>query len=131
MKKVSVVAAVIFDKDNVLCVQRGKGKFDYISFKYEFPGGKIEVGEDDEAALKREIAEELKMEIEINKKFILVNHKYPDFELQMQSYICRVSNRDLTLTEHVDYKWLKIQDLGQLDWAEADIPIVNGLMLEV
>ena len=92
MKKVEVVAAVIFYNNKILCVQRGDNKYNYIAFKYEFPGGKVESGETNEKAIKREIQEELNLEISIDSKFITVNHQYPDFTLVMHSFICSCDN---------------------------------------
>ncbi|RTY96034.1 (deoxy)nucleoside triphosphate pyrophosphohydrolase [Flavobacterium sp. GT3R68] len=128
MKSIEVVAAIIIYNDKILCVQRGTNKLDYISHKYEFPGGKMEIGETREEAIKREIFEELKMEIKVKEDFITVNHHYPDFILTMHSFICLCDNPDLTLTEHVDFKWLNKDELMNLDWAAADIPIVKKLM---
>lgn len=128
MKKVKVVAAIIIQNSEILCVQRPKNKYSYISEKFEFPGGKIEEGETEVEALKREIIEELSLSIEIEKKYLVVNHHYPDFILEMHSYICNCSKRDLILHEHIAEKWLAISKLETLDWAAADIPIVNKLM---
>ena len=129
MKKIFVVAAIIFNQDKILCVQRGFSKYNYISEKYEFPGGKIEVGESDEDALKREISEELSMDIEIRKFFMKVNHQYPDFHLNMKAYECTCKNNTVILSEHLDYKWLKINELLKLDWAKADLPIIEKLKI--
>ncbi|WP_236622738.1 NUDIX domain-containing protein [Methanococcoides methylutens] len=74
MKHYEVVAAIIMDDDRVLCVQRDHGKYDYISLKYEFPGGKIEPDETKEQALERELLEELDLNIEIEREFLTVNH---------------------------------------------------------
>ncbi len=128
MKTVEVVAAVITINNKFLCVQRGESKFDYISKKFEFPGGKIEKGESKIAALKREILEELNIDIEIISEFITVNHIYPDFGLIMHSYICGVKTMKVELNEHLDYKWLNLDELPFLDWAEADVPIVTELL---
>lgn len=128
MKQVEVVAAIIQHNDKILCVQRGENKLSYISKKYEFPGGKIEQGESKEETIIREIKEELNMEISVIKEFITVNHEYPDFHLTMHSYICSCENTSVTLTEHIDYKWLSTSEMAQLDWAAADIPIVNKLV---
>jgi len=125
MKKIEVVAAVIFCEDQVLCVQRPKNKFPYISEKYEFPGGKIEEGETKEEALHRELLEELNFSTKIKNYFLTVVHQYPDFELIMHSFICEVDSKELTLHEHIDQKWLKINELTALDWAAADIPIIE------
>jgi 8-oxo-dGTP diphosphatase len=96
----------------------------------EFPGGKIEVGETREETIKREILEELKLNIKVEEEFITVSHQYPDFHLTMHSFICSTENKELTLTEHIDYKWLNKNELNQLDWAAADIPIMMKLMNE-
>ncbi len=128
MKKIEVVAAVIHHNEKILCVQRGDNKYNYIAFKYEFPGGKIEEGETNEEAIKREILEELNLNITIDSNFITVNHEYPDFTLIMHSYICSCSVPELQLSEHIDYKWLDKTELKPLDWAAADIPIVDKLI---
>jgi 8-oxo-dGTP diphosphatase len=128
MKKIKVVAAVIFWNDLVLCVQRPKNKLFYISEKFEFPGGKIEEGETKEEALKRELLEELNLTVEIKSFFMTVEHEYPDFEITMHSFICEVDSGELILNEHIDKKWLKINELNSLDWAKADIPIVEKLI---
>ena len=128
MKKVEVVAGVIFCADEILCVQRPQNKLHYISEKFEFPGGKVEEGETQEEALHRELSEELNLSIKIKSFFLTVVHPYPDFELTMHSFICEVDSKELTLNEHIDQKWLKINELNQLDWAAADIPIVDKLV---
>lgn len=128
MKIIEVVAAIITKNDKILCVQRNTNKHEYISLKYEFPGGKMEVGETKENALKREIKEELKMNIDIKSEFLTVNHEYPDFKLIMHSFLCTTEDKNFTLTEHVAFKWLTKEKLSELDWAAADLPIVKKLM---
>ena len=129
MKKVEVVAAVILHEGKYLCVQRGESKLEYISKKWEFPGGKIEPGETKEETIKREILEELNMAIEPIEEFLTVIHEYPDFHLTMHSFICHCNSPELQLSEHTDYKWLSIHEMDNLDWAAADIPIVEKLKL--
>ena len=127
--KIEVVAAIISNNsDEILCMQRGKNKHSYISKKYEFPGGKIEPGETNEYALIREINEEINIDIEISNFFLKVEHQYPDFFLIMDSYKCNSNSLEITLNEHIEYKWLPIKDLIGLDWAAADIPIVKKLI---
>ena len=129
MKKIEVVAAIIIYENKILCVQRNHNKYDYISFKYEFPGGKIEEGESKEQALKREIVEELNMDIDIRDSFLTVYHKYHDFHLTMHSFICSCKEPTMILREHVDFKWLTIDKLQTLNWAAADVPIVEKLVI--
>ncbi len=129
MKKHYVVAAAIITHgDKILCVQRNKSKFDYISYKYEFPGGKLEEGESGEEAIVREIQEELNMAITVDQMFLTVEHEYPDFSLTMHSFLCKAGSCQLELKEHIDSKWLAINELEGLDWAAADIPIVDKLI---
>ncbi|MBA2656940.1 MAG: (deoxy)nucleoside triphosphate pyrophosphohydrolase [Tatlockia sp.] len=128
MKQVEVVAAIIIYESRILCVQRSENKLQYISKKYEFPGGKMEAGETKEVTVKREIKEELKMEIGIDREFLTITHQYPDFILTMHSFLCTCMDSSLTLTEHIDFKWLDKNELAGLDWAAADIPIVEKLM---
>ena len=129
MKKYyTVSAAIIVENKKILCVQRNKGKYDYISYKYEFPGGKLEVGENEEDALKREISEELNLEIDVAEKFLVVTHEYLDFNLTMHSYLCKANTEKLVLKEHIDAKWLHKNELIELDWAAADLPIVSKLI---
>lgn len=126
-KKIEVVAAIIYFNNKILCVQRDVNKYDYISEKYEFPGGKIESEETHEEALKREIVEELDMKVDIKKHYLTVKHSYPDFHLTMHSYICHCNSEVLKLREHISYKWLNPQKIDTLDWAAADIPIMEKL----
>ena len=128
MKKVEVVAGVILFQDEILCVQRAKSKLKYISEKFEFPGGKIEVGESKKAALRRELIEELDIEPIIEELFLTITHQYPDFELTMHSFLCKLDTQEITLNEHISSQWLKKNNLLKLDWAAADIPIVTKLM---
>lgn len=128
MKKVEVVAAILIYNDEILCAQRAENKLDYISKKFEFPGGKIEPGESKRDALKRELEEELSISPKINELYITVKHQYPDFELTMHTFLCDVETKEISLNEHISSKWLKRNQLLSLDWAAADIPIVNKLL---
>lgn len=127
MKKVEVVAGILMFENEILCVQRAENKLKYISKKFEFPGGKIESGETKEEALTRELQEELNINAKINELYLTVIHQYPDFELTMHSYICTVKIKEITLNEHISFQWLKKDELLNLDWAAADIPIVEKL----
>jgi 8-oxo-dGTP diphosphatase len=129
MKHIEVVAAIIVNDNKILCVQRDENKLPYISKKYEFPGGKMEEGEKREETITREILEELKMNITVEEDFLTVTHEYPDFIITMHSFICKCKDSTVTLTEHIDFKWLEKSELESLDWAAADIPIVQKLKI--
>ena len=123
-----VVAAAIFRENRVLCVQRSKHTKEYKSLKWEFPGGKVEVGESREEALVREIREELSVDIEVSEFLMTIEHTYPDFHLTMHVFKCVLDQGEITLNEHVALKWLSVDELDQLDWAAADVPVVKSLM---
>lgn len=129
MKHYEVVAAVIEYEDKILCMQRGKAKYDYTSYKFEFPGGKVEAGEENNVALEREIREEMDLKVSISEKdyLLTVDHTYLDFAITMHAYLCKVDTPDFVMKEHVGFKWLSPNELDTLDWAEADKPIVEWL----
>lgn len=133
MKEIEVVAAVIIYKNQILCMQRDIAKYDYISYKYEFPGGKIETGETKAQALQRELREEMALEVDIKDEdyYMTVEYTYPDFKIMMHSFICRVTNKTFNRKEHIDHKWLTKSKLMTLDWAAADIPIVKQLQEDI
>lgn len=124
MKSVEVVAAIIIKDEKILAVQKGKAKYDYVSYKWEFPGGKVEAGETLEQAIAREILEELHIRIIPKELIITVEHTYPDFHLIMHCFICQYDRGDIQLTEHIRLEWLDKSKLKALDWAEADKPVV-------
>ena len=131
VKQLEVVAGIIICNGEILCVQRGEAKYDYVSYKFEFPGGKIEQGETPVFALKRELQEELELVLDVREQdlFMEIRHRYPDFSIHMYSYICCVSNKKFKLKEHKSYQWLNIRELETLEWLPADVAIVEKLML--
>ena len=127
MKNVEIVAGVIKHASRILCVRRGYSDLSYISFKWEFPGGKIEPKESPSDALMREIREELCMEVVVGEKITTIHHKYPDYSLTMHAYFCFSETNAVTMTEHTDYEWCIPAMLDKFDWLEADIPLVEEL----
>lgn len=129
MKHIEVVGGILIYNGKILCMKRNAGKYEYLSYKYEFPGGKVEPGETNPEALMRELKEELDIEIHIsnNQYFSTVNYQYPDFEVTMHCYLCPVSSDQFVRKEHAEHQWLSVENLSTLDWAPADIPIVHKL----
>lgn len=129
MKSLEVVAAVIQHQDKILCALKGEHKYPYLSNKYEFPGGKVELGETLEQALIREIKEELNLDIEVTEYLLTVEHDYPHFNIELATFMCATKTiEELALSEHQDVQWCTIDELEQLDWAAADISIVKYLL---
>ena len=128
MKHVEVVCALIQnDAGKFFCCQRGPGRA--LANKWEFPGGKIEQNETKEEALIREIKEELKSDIEVIGYVGVSNHKYTDlekpFSITMYAYMCKLVNGNLELTEHIDSCWASVVDMKFMDFAAADIPLID------
>ena len=130
MKTIEVAGAILVNNGEILCAQRNKGKFDYVSYKYEFPGGKIEQGETPAEALHRELIEEMEVDIPAvaMKNFYTVEHTYPDFAIKMHCFICNMEDRHIVLKEHIDAVWKGLNELDKLDWAAADRPVVEALI---
>ena len=122
---IEVVAAII-EKDGLyFCAQRAdKGE---LAKKWEFPGGKIELGETHEEALIREIKEELSAEIIVEDFISTVEHEYNSFYLIMHCYNCRVVKGELIISEHLASKWASLDEMLKMDFAQADIPIITKL----
>lgn len=124
-KHIEVVAAIICDGNRIFATQRGYGEWkDW----WEFPGGKMEPGETPEAALQREIREELATEISVESLLTTVDYDYPDFHLTMHCYFCKVKNGSLTLLEHEAAKWLTRDKLGCVKWLPADEEVVEKII---
>lgn len=128
MKEIFVSAGIIQKDGKILCMQRSEGKHEYVSFKWEFPGGKIESGETPEEALIRELKEELDMDVQIQGHFVDIRHQYPDLIVNMSCFLCTTNDRKFKLNVHKNFKWLEVSKLHTLDWAGADIPVMNKLV---
>lgn len=128
MKTIHVVAAVICDGNRVFATQRGYGPYkDW----WEFPGGKIEPGESPEAALKREIQEELDTKISVEERIDTVEYDYPEFHLSMECYWAKVVEGELILKEHEAAKWLSAEDIDSVNWLPADKGILETIKLRL
>jgi 8-oxo-dGTP diphosphatase len=125
MKQIEVVAAIIHDRQGrVFATQRGYG--DWKDW-WEFPGGKIEAGETQEEALRREIWEELETRIVVERLVETVEWDYPQFHLTMHCYLCRVESGHLELKEHEAARWLHRDELESVKWLPADWGLIRNL----
>lgn len=125
MKQIEVVAAIIHDRQGrVFATQRGYGEWkDW----WEFPGGKMEAGETQEEALRREIWEELETCIVVERLVETVEWDYPQFHLTMHCYLCRVESGHLELKEHEAARWLHRDELESVRWLPADWGLIRNL----
>lgn len=124
MKTLRVVAAVIHAEGKVFATQRGYGEY---KDGWEFPGGKIEVGETPEDAVRREIREELDTDISVEELIDTIEYDYPNFHLSMDCFWCEIVYGDLNLKEHEAARWLDKESLYSVDWLPADISIIEKI----
>ena len=121
MKHIEVVAAIIHQDNQIFATQRGYGDF---KDGWEFPGGKVEPGETPEAALVREIREELAVEISVGELLTTVEYDYPNFHLTMHCYLCQLTGGELRLLEHEAARWLGKGELYSVEWLPADVGVI-------
>jgi 8-oxo-dGTP diphosphatase len=122
-----VTCAIIERNNKVLVAQRS----DIMSLplKWEFPGGKIEENEIAENCLLREIAEELSIQIEIIQRLSDSVYAYSESKIiKLIPFVCKLIGGELILKEHAQYLWLDKSELTSLDWADADIPVLNNYL---
>src|SRR5690554_748785 len=120
-----VTCAIIQKENKILICQRSKEM--KLPLKWEFPGGKIEKDESKKECLKREIEEELGLDIEVLDPLERVVYHYPDFSISLYPFLCRIVSGKLKVAEHAQVKWASLNELDIYDWAEADLPILTDL----
>nr|WP_204398850.1 (deoxy)nucleoside triphosphate pyrophosphohydrolase [Arcanobacterium pluranimalium]MBM7825021.1 8-oxo-dGTP diphosphatase [Arcanobacterium pluranimalium] len=126
MKKlIHVVGAVCVRDGSILAAQRGEGRS--LAGFWEFPGGKIEDGESPQQALARELREELLTEVDVGAFVARSEHEYEFGTVRLDAYFCTVVGSSPQLTEHQAMRWLSADELFDVQWAPADIPIIEEL----
>ena len=124
MQTITVVAAIIKKNNKVFITQRGYGEF---KGKWEFPGGKVEVGETPEDAVVREIKEELKSEVKVERYYDEINDVRGDTCFNVKFFICSLVSGELELTEHLASKWVEPKEINEKDFMEADKSVLDNL----
>ena len=125
-KHIRVAAALLFRDGKIFATKRGESPYAYVAHKYEFPGGKIEVGESGENAVKRELKEELDMDVKVGGLYAKHTFEYPDFIITLSLYECEMTS-SFVLKEHESYAWIAPKALREEEWAPADADILASL----
>lgn len=124
------VTCAIIERDGlVLAAQRSATMT--LPLKWEFPGGKIDPGESAEECLLREIVEELGIQVGIEKNLPATTHNYPAFSVTLYPFVCSIETGEIVLHEHAAISWLPPTELHTLDWAEADLPVIQSYLSEL
>jgi 8-oxo-dGTP diphosphatase len=126
MKTIPVTCAIINFDDKILAVQRSETM--KLPLKWEFAGGKIESGESEIDCINREIFEVLNIKIEIKQRLTPVIHQYPNFKIKLIPFTAEFVSGELKLKEHSDFVIVNKEELINLDWAEADLPILKEFL---
>lgn len=125
-KHLQVAAALIFENGKLLATKRGDSPYQYVAHKYEFAGGKIEAGERPEAAVLRELKEELDMDVRVGNLYACETYEYPDFIITLWLYECEMLSA-FVLKEHESFRWFSPAELNAQEWAPADAEIVESI----
>ena len=124
------VTCAIIERDGlVLAAQRSAAMS--MPLKWEFPGGKIHEGETPEECLRRELVEELGIQVAVGKSLPASTHHYPTFTVTLYPYVCTITAGEIVIHEHEAIVWLPLDELHSLDWAEADLPVIEAYLEQV
>lgn len=128
IKSFSVTAAIIKKDDKFLIARRSPNK--HLAGFWEFPGGKIEDGETPENCLKRELQEELNIQVTIKGFFMENEHHYGDRIIVLKAYLCELLTGEITLKDHDQFAWIDLDEFNNYNFAPADIPFIKALNAE-
>ncbi len=132
-KKIIVVGGLIYKKSQMLACRRSVHKDQ--SGLWEIPGGKVEMGESYTEALKRELKEELNLEVVVQNHIATSDVQIPQKSLRIVMYVysCSIINREddrpITSIDHDDLKWIHPDEISKLQWAVADIPVLDDFCI--
>ena len=126
LKMIDVVCGIVKIRDKILITQRSWEM--KLPLKWEFPGGKLESNESEIDCIKRELKEELNIEIKVLKRLTNSVYNYGSFQINLIPYVVEYVSGEIILAEHKAFQLLGKDNLLNLDWAEADLPIVRELI---
>ncbi len=124
MQSIHVTCAIIERSNLILAAQRSRTM--KMPLKWEFPGGKIDSGETAEESLRRELMEELRIAVTIQDRLKPVCHTYSDVAIILHPFVCRLAAGEPARIEHAALIWLPLEQLDALDWAAADVPVLEA-----
>lgn len=127
-RKLVVAGLILGDDQRILITQRRADQA--LPLLWEFPGGKVEPGEAPVDALVRELREELGVGVAVGRIWEVLFHAYPDFDLVMLVYVCRIVEGAPRAVEVADLAWARASDLARWDILPADRPLVERLGVE-
>lgn len=125
MKDIYVVGAALIEDGKILITKRSSDRI--LGDLWEFPGGKIEAGEDEKQALIRELEEEFNDQIQVGAKVATGVHTYDFGTIHLTVYLAKLLTKNFDLIAHSEISWAKPEELLTLNWAEADIPAAQAL----
>ncbi len=125
MRKIEVAAALVFRRGKLLITQRHPDV--HLGGLWEFPGGKREPGEPFDDCLRRELREELGIEVAVGELFESLTHEYSDRIVHLQFYVCRWTRNEPQLLDCADFKWVNLQELGNYEFPPADARLLERL----
>lgn len=121
------VSCAIIEADGLVLIAQRSASMS-MPLKWEFPGGKIHAGESPDECLRRELMEELSIEVEVLVSLPPASHDYPGFSITLYPFICNVLSGEMRLHEHSAIRWVLPEDLCFADLAEADMPVVASYL---
>ncbi len=124
---IQVSAAIIKDEtDKILICQRGEGGI--CEYLWEFPGGKLEIGETPQDCLVRECMEELDIDVEVEELFAETTYAYPDKEIAFSFFYARIVKGEPAACVHKSIKWVLKEELSAYQFCPADVAITDKLL---
>lgn len=124
-KHLRVVAGLIRQGGRVLLTQRKPGR--HLGLAWEFPGGKVEAGETDEEALRREMREELGVEVAVGTRCFETRHSYGTREMHLLVYRCKLVSGEPKAIDVNAFEWVDEGRIADREFLPADLPLVHGL----
>jgi 8-oxo-dGTP diphosphatase len=124
------VTCAIIERDGLVLASQRSATMS-MPFKWEFPGGKIDPGESPEACLRREINEELSLQVSVKENLPVSTYHYPAFTISLYPFICAIDAGEIVLHEHAAIAWLTPEKLHSLEWAEADVPVLASYIAQI